>query len=166
MEEGFRSGYEAIGWALRRTKTPIVDGPNVWLMGRKTGYRDMMPTLDAWEKLAEAALILKNVDDSCSLSEQAAVFAYFTGGRTPESELLITKISRELRRDRWFVQDCVWGWSRGRPIHSSEWWGKRYNLNERTIRRWSLKIRQQLDDLFSMGLSRAEDSLRESGHVR
>jgi len=125
----------------------------------------MMPTLDAWEKLAEAALILKNVDDSCSLPEQAAVFAYFTGGRTPESELLITKISRELRRDRWFVQDCAWSWSRGRPIHSTEWWGKRYNLNERTIQRWSLKIRQQLDDLFSMGLSRAEDSLRESGHV-
>ena len=125
----------------------------------------MMPTLDAWEKLAEAALILKNVDDSCSMPERAAVFAYFTGGRTPQSELLIKKISRELRRDRWFVQDIVWGWSRGRPIHSSEWWGKRYNLNERTIQRWSLKIRQQLDDLFSMGLSRAEDSLRESGHV-
>jgi hypothetical protein len=165
MEEGFKSGYEAIGWALRRTRTPIIDGPNVWLMGRKTGYRDMMPTLDAWEKLAEAALILKNLDRSCPLAEQAAVVAYFTGGRTYQAEVLVTKISHDLRRDKWFVQDCVWGWSRGRPIHSLEWWSKRYKIHLRTIQRWSTKIQQQLDTLFSVGLSRAEDALRESGHV-
>ena len=165
MEEGFPSGYEAIRWAVQRVNTPIIDGPNIWLLGRKTAPRDMMPTLNQWEKLAEAALILKIVERSCNLKQKVVLMSYFSGGSSDETMALAQYIGSELNRDRWFVRDSIIGWGRGSPPHSSEWWGKKYGVNLRTIQRWSMGVRRSLDDIFSSALSNAEDALKESGHV-
>jgi len=165
VDEGFRSGYEAVGWALRKVNTPIIDGPTVWEMGRKVGYREMLPGLDPWEKLAEAALILKNMERACSLVERTAVLSYFTGGTTEDVVILAKKISRDLGRDRWLVLDVCKAWARDQSRHSSEWWANKYGVNVRTIQRWALKIRRMLDEYFQNGLSKTEDQLRESGHV-
>ena len=161
----FRSGYEAIGWALRRVSIPIIDGPSVWDLGRKEGFREFMPGLDPWEKVAEAALILQNVDRACRGGEKATLMTYFTGGTVRETGMLIHYLSKTLGRDRWFVKDIVMLWARGIKGHTQDWWARKYGVSQSTINRWSIKIRQVLDGLFSIGLSRCEDILLESGHV-
>lgn len=165
MGDGFASAYEAIGWALRRVNTPIIDGPSVWDMGRKEGYREFMVGLNPWEKVAEASLILQNVDRACRGGERCAVMTYFTGGTVVETGMLIHYISKIIGRDRWFVKDIVLLWAKGRKGHTQEWWSKKYGVSQQAISRWGLKIRQLLDTLFSVGLSRCEDILTESGHV-
>ena len=165
MDDGISSGYEAIGWALRRVSIPIIDGSSVWEMGRKEGYREFMPGLNPWEKVAESALILHNVDRACRGGERAAVMTYFTGGTVRETAMLIHYVSKTLGRDRWVVKDIVLLWAKGFKGHTQEWWARKYGVSQQAISRWGLKIRQLLDDLFSLGLSRCEDALALSGHV-
>jgi len=165
MDEGFRSGYEAIGWALRRTSTPIVDGPSIWELGRKEGSRDFMPELNDWEKLAEAALILRNVERCCRPHHEAIILTYFMGGTVVETAVLISYISKNLGRDKWFVQDIVMNWARGWRGHTGDWWAKKYRVSIRTIQRWALKIKQMLSDMFDFAMSLVDDALVESGHV-
>ena len=97
--------------------------------------------------------------------ERCAVMTYFTGGTVSETAMLIHYISKTLGRDRWFVKDIVLQWAKGMKGHTQEWWARKYGVSQQAISRWGLKIRQLLDTLFSIGLSRCEDALLESGHV-
>ena len=162
--DGFRSGYEAVAWAIRRTKTPIIDGPSLGALSRKSGSHDVLPTLDKWEKLAEASLILLNVERSCTRLEHAAVWTYFTGCTVVASAMLIQHIANESGRDRWFVRDVVLSWARDRPQHTLVWWARKYSVDKSTVTRWSQSIGRRLDNHFRNGLAKVEDRLFETGH--
>ena len=161
----FRSGYDAISWARRRTKTPIIDSPSIWRLASKSGYHDVLPTLNRWEKLAEASLIVLNIHRACTPIEAAAVWTYFTGGTVIGTEQLTRHVSKQLGKDRWFVRDCVLSWSRDRPKHSQKWWAKKYGVSEMAVSRWSTSVKRMLDNSFRNGLAKTEDRLYETGHV-
>ncbi len=166
MDDGFRSGYEAIGWALRRVNTPIIDGPSIWELGRKEGSRDFMPGLDQWDKVAEAALILKNMERACKVQHRTVIMTYFTGGTVRETAILIEYLAREFQRDRWFVMEVVLHWAKGKKMrHTTQWWAKKHGVSQSTITRCSQRIRQRLDDLFQFGMGILDEALVESGHV-
>lgn len=166
MEYGFSNAYEAVGWALRRVNTPVIDGPTVWDMGKKSSGREFMPDLDAWEKVAEAALILKNMERSCSRQQEAVILTYFTGGTVYETGVLVESIARQFGRDRWFVAEIVLHWAKGKKmLHTTEWWAAKYRVNQSTVTRWSQKIREKLDELLGSAMGVLHDALTESGHI-
>jgi hypothetical protein len=134
-------------------------------MASTTGYHDVLPTLNRWEKLAEASLILLNVQRACTPLEHAAVWTYFTGGTVTGSEHIATAVAKELGKDRWFVRDCVLSWARDRPKHSQKWWARKYGVSEMAISRWRTLVIRSLDNDFRNGLAKSEDRLFESGHV-
>jgi len=166
MGNGFRNSYEAIGWALRRVNTPVIDSPTIWDLGKKSAGRDFMPELDQWEKVAEAALIIRKMETSCSPQHKSVILTYFTGGTVYETGVLIQWIADSFRRDRWFVMEIVLHWAKGKKMmHTTEWWAAKYGVNQSTVTRWSQKIREKLDELFEFAMSVLDDALIESGHV-
>ena len=164
MSEGFPSAYTAVGWAYRRVNTPIITKPSIFYMGAKTRM-DFNPTLTPWDKVAEAAFILKNLERVCKPMELLAVRLYFCGDEGDMTTALATYLGRRVNKDRWFVRDALLQWSTGRPKHTSRWWAKRYDIGQTTVVRWSKKIRGEVDKAFKDGLNKAEEALEESGHI-
>lgn len=166
MGDGFVNSHEAIGWALRRVRTPIYDRPSIWDLGRKTSGRDFLPGLNEWDKVAEAGLILKNMERHCAKQHQAVILTYFTGGTVRETGVLIEYLAKLFGRDKWFVMEIVLNWAKGKRMrHTTEWWAKKYGVNQSTITRWTQKIKEKLDELFEYGMSVVDDALIASGHI-
>jgi hypothetical protein len=166
MGDGFTNSHEAIGWALRRVRTPIYDRPSIWELGRKTAGRDFLPGLNEWDKVAEAALILKNLERHCTSQHQAVILTYFTGGTVRETGVLIEYLAKQFHWDRWFVMEIVLNWAKGKRMrHTTEWWAKKYGVNQSTITRRTQKIKERLDELFGSGMGIAHDALVDSGHI-
>lgn len=162
----FVSGYEAIGWAIRRLRTPIYQSPSIWRMARKTGYRDSMPGMTPWDKVAEAALIMRIIDRQCRPHQRAAIMAYFTGGASPETGGLIEWVARDMAKDRWFVLEVTLNWAKGTPTkHSQRWWARKYGVGQSSVQRWSEGVKKQLENSFSTAVMVTEEALIESGHV-
>jgi len=125
-----------------------------------------LPGLNEWDKVAEAALILKNMERHCTKQHQAVILTYFTGGTVPETGVLIEYLAKLHGWDRWFVLEVVLNWAKGKKMrHTTEWWAKKYGLNQSTITRRSQKIKEELDELLEFGMSVVDDALIESGHI-
>ena len=165
MDAEFESSYEAIAWALRRLRTPIVQSPSIFKMGRKTAIFERYPDCSPWEKVAEAVFILKVVERNLTRVECAVLQTYFTGGFELGEEVA-KLLSRELNRDRWFVLDILKAWATERPRHSTKWWGKKYQVGNSTISRWQIAITENLDIKLQSAMTGAQHALQESGHVK
>ena len=161
----FPSANEAINWAMRRMKTPILTKSTIYSMARKRAIFEWMPDYSPWEKLAEAVYILKAVNRTCTLAEILALETYYLGGTNKRAPLLAKRISRELNRDRWFTLDIVKAWARERPRHTTKWWGRKYGVSTSTISRWQQEIDEKLNILLRSALTGANYALQESGHV-
>jgi len=164
MEAEFGSAHEAIAWALRRLRTPIVKSPSIFKMGRKTAIFERYPDCSPWEKVAEAVFILRVVERNLTEIECAVLQTYFTGG-LERGEQVAQLVGRELDRDRWFVLDILKSWARDRPRHSTAWWAKKYRVSGSTISRWNEKIIENLDIKLASAMTGAQRALQESGHV-
>ena len=166
MDEGiFPSANLAINWAVRRVNTPILESPNIYDMGKKYRSYDPLPEMSQWDKLAEAALIIKVMTRACTNSELFILAVYYSGGTDEQINALSNHIAKNLGRDRWFVKDQVMSWARERPRHTESWWCKKYGVEERTIQRWRHDISKYLDNIFKTAFTKAETALWESGHV-
>ena len=166
MDEAiFPNGHVAISWAVRRVNTPIITKPSIYELGKKYRRFDPLPTMSPWEKLAEAALILKHISDACNKGELFILSIYYGGGTDEQIDKLSRYIAKKLGRDKWFVKDQVTAWARERPRHSEKWWMTKYNVNDRTIQRWRHSISKMLDDILKSAITKAENALWESGHV-
>lgn len=161
----FPSANEAINWAMRRMKTPILSKSNIYSMARKRAIFEWMPDYSPWEKLAEAVYILKAVHRNCTPIEALTLETYYLGGTNRRSPILAKRISRELGRDRWFTLDIVKAWARERPRHTTKWWGRKYGVSPSTISRWQQEIEKSLNILLQSALTGANQALKESGHV-
>jgi len=161
----FPSANEAINWAMRRMKTPILSKSNIYSMARKRAIFEWMPDYSPWEKLAEAVYILKAVHRNCTPIEALTLETYYLGGTNRRSPILAKRISRELGRDRWFTLDIVKAWARERPRHTTKWWGRKYGVSPSTISRWQQEIEKKLNILLQSALTGANQALQESGHV-
>ena len=164
MDAEFGSGYEAIAWALRRLRTPIVKSPSIFKMGRKSAIFERYPDCSPWEKVAEAVYILKVVERNLTEVECAILQTYFTGGLERGGQVS-RLVSRELDMDRWFVLDILKSWARERPRHSTSWWAKKYRVGGSTISRWQEKVVENLDIKLKSAMTGAHGALQHSGHV-
>ena len=166
MDEGiFPSAHVAINWAVRKVNTPILESPSIHSLGKKYRSFDYLPTLSPWEKLAEAALIIKHITDACTPGELFILAVYYSGGTDEQINALSNHIAKKLGKDRWFVKDQVMAWARERPRHTEKWWMSKYKVEERTIQRWRHSISKLLDDMLKTAFTKAENALWESGHV-
>ena len=77
-----------------------------------------MPDHSPWEKVAEAVYICKALEKNLTRLELVTLETYFTGNVGPFN-ILVKKLSRELKRDRYFVRDILSGWAKERPRQSS-----------------------------------------------
>ena len=161
----FPSAHDAIAWAVRRRNIPIIERSSVHAMGKKKAVFEWMPGLDAWEKLAEAVYIFKEIERTCTKLEMVVLETYYMGGTNELADSLAGKIGRELRRDKWFVADVLRQWARERPRHNLKWWSKKYKVHESTVRRWQGDVIDRLDIMLKASLTGADHALKESGHV-
>ena len=165
-DEGiFPSANLAINWAVRRVNTPILEQSNIHDLVRKYRSYDPLPEMSQWDKLAEAALIIKVMTRACTNSELFILAVYYSGGTDEQINALSNHIAKKLGKDRWFVKDQGMAWARERPRHTEKWWMSKYKVEERTIQRWRHSISKLLDDMLKTAFTKAENALWESGHV-
>ena len=150
---------------MRRVNTPILEQSNIYDLARKYRSYDPLPEMSQWDKLAEAATILKVMGRACTHSELFILAVYYSGGTDEQINALSNHIAKNLGRDRWFVKDQVMAWARERPRHTESWWCKKYGVDDRTIQRWRHEITKFLDNIFKTAFTKAENALWESGHV-
>ena len=161
----FPSANEAISWAMRRMKTPILTKSTIYSMARKRAVFEWMPDYSPWEKLAEAVYILKAVHRNCTPVEALVLETYYLGGTNKRAPILAKRIRREQNRARGFTLDIVRAGARERPRHTTKWWGRKYGVSPSTISRWQQEIEEKLNILLRSALTGANQALQESGHV-
>lgn len=158
---------DVLRFAHKWEAASLIKSPSVQRSSRSSSP-DAFTPLDC---VADAAMILSLVRRTLAANDLFVVRMFYIVPATPElkkrkEELTVDvaeRLTREIRRPKWWIADVLREWSGVKPDHDYKYWARNLSVSQATLYRWARgRNKDSIYTTVEADMQRATDALYDA----